>query len=589
MTDDVTGTPLNQRPPSWRHGCGTYAERLFAPVDAASLAVLRIAYGALMVWEVWRYWRAGWITEYFVTPTFFFRYAGFEWLPAPSPAAVYWLWGLMAAAAAGVALGLWYRVSAAVLTLVFTYFFLLDASNYLNHFYLICLLGGLLTFVPAHRIWSLDAWRRSRREQTVPAWTVWLFRFQVGVPYFFGGVAKLERDWLLGIPMRDMLLPKMHLPIVGPYLLEWWVADVFAFGGLLFDLLIVPFLVWKRTRVPAFIVCVLFHLTNKLLLNIGIFPWMMIGATTIFFEPDWPRRLPWIGRRRAAGPNASPPLVWTTSRRCVVAALAAWVLVQTALPLRHYFYAGSTSWTEIGHRFSWRMKLRTKEAIVLFYLVDPRTGEAVPFDASPYVTRRQIGEMSQHPDMILQFGRFLGEQLDAVGYGQHEVRAEAWCSLNGRDPQLLIDPAVDLSQQRRGVDTDAWIMPLEEPLGPRQRRGIEAVRALRARVQSSLPSLGSKSPQRIRQSGSASLRALAPASVILVSSRLTVLRDWSANNSCSPASVTLEPDRLTAVSVGMSLSSASLSSPWDALSRSTLMIFPSGSIDTPASMPFSLL
>jgi hypothetical protein len=414
-------------------------------------------------------------------------------------------------------------------------------------------------------------------------------RFQVGVPYFFGGVAKLERDWLLSIPMRDMLVPRIDLPLVGPYLLEWWVADVFAFGGMLFDLLIVPFLLWKRTRTVAYVVCVLFHLTNKLLLNIGIFPWMMIGATTIFFEPDWPRRLPWIGRRRAHAPAAAAPFGWTPSRRCVVAALAAWVLVQTVLPLRHYFYAGSTSWTELGHRFSWRMKLRTKEAIVLFYLVDPRTGEAVPFDASPYVTRRQIGEMSQHPDMILQFGRFLGEQLDAVGYGRHEVRAEAWCSLNGRDPQLLIDPEVDLSEQERSVNTDAWIMPLEEPLGPRQTRAIEAVRALRARVQSSLPSLGSKSPHRMRQSGSASLRALAPASVIFVSSRFTVFSDCSANSSLNPASVTLEPDRLTPVSVGMSLSSASLSSPCDALSRSTAMIFPSGSSDTPASIPLSLL
>lgn len=495
MSDDVAGTASCGRSPSWRHACAYRAERLFAPVDGASLAVVRIAFGALMVWEVWRYWRAGWITEYFVTPTFFFRYAGFEWLPAPHPQAVYWLWGLMAVAAAGVMLGLCYRPSAAVLTLTFSYFFLLDASNYLNHFYLICLLGGLLTLVPAHRVLSLDSWLRGWRDQTAPAWTVWLLRFQVGAPYFFGGVAKLERDWLLSIPMRDMLVPRIDLPFVGPYLLEWWVADVFAFGGMLFDLLVVPFLVWKRTRTAAFIVCVLFHLTNKLLLNIGIFPWLMIAATTVFFEPDWPRRLGRLSRPPTRAPSSTPlPFVWTGRRRCLVAALGAWVLVQCAVPLRHYFYAGSTSWTEEGHRFSWRMKLRTKEALVLFYVVDPKTGEAFPLDPSPYVTFRQVAEMAQHPDMILQFARFLGEQLEAIGHGDQEVRAEAWCSLNGRDPQLLIDPEVDLSDQRRGVDTAVWIMPLEEPLGPSQRRGIEAVRILRARVQSSLPSPGSKSP-----------------------------------------------------------------------------------------------
>lgn len=438
-----------------------------------------------MVWEVWRYWRYGWIKEYFVDPTFFFRYAGFEWLPAPSPNVAYVLWALIGVGAAGMALGCCYRVSTGAMTLTFLYFFLLDAANYLNHFYLICLLGGLMTVIPAHRIWSIDPSRHGSGVQKVPAWTVWLLRIQVGIPYFFGGIAKLDRDWLLSIPMRDMLFPRIDLPFVGRYLLEWWVADLFALGGLLFDLLVVPCLVWRRTRKAAFVVCVLFHLTNKLLLNIGIFPWMMIAATTLFFQPDWPRRLPWMPGRRRSGQHAVTPFQWTFRSRCVAIAFAAWVLIQFSLPLRHYVYAGNTSWTEEGHRFSWRMKLRTKEALLTFYLVDPSTGDATPFDPSPYVTRRQFSEMAQHPDMILQFARFLGEQLDAVGFGDHEVRAEAWCSLNGRDPQLLIDPQVDLSQQRRGTVRANWILPLEDPPGIKQERAIEAVRSLRGSAHSS--------------------------------------------------------------------------------------------------------
>jgi hypothetical protein len=35
--------------------------RLFAPVDIASLACFRIAFGALMAWEITRYFSRGWI------------------------------------------------------------------------------------------------------------------------------------------------------------------------------------------------------------------------------------------------------------------------------------------------------------------------------------------------------------------------------------------------------------------------------------------------------------------------------------------------------------------------------------------------
>lgn len=473
----VRRTVRLRSPKTWRW------DRLFEPVDAASLALFRIAFGALMVWEVWRYWSYGWIKLYFVDPTFFFRFPGFEWLPTPSESIVYALWFLMGLGAAGMTLGCWYRLSTALVAFPFLYFFLLDASNYLNHFYLICLLSGIMLVVPADRIWSIRAWR-SGGQQTIPAWTIWLLRVQVGIPYFYGGIAKLDRDWLLGIPMQHMLFRNIDLPIVGRYLYEWWTADLFAFGGLLFDLLVVPLLIWKRTRPIAFLACLLFHLTNKLLLNIGIFPWMMIAATTLFFEPDWPRRLPGVPGRYP-GDETPQPASWTFRRRSLVVVLGAWVFIQVTVPLRHYFYAGNTNWTEIGHRFSWRMKLRSKEALLTFYLINPETDEVMPFDPTPYITQRQFLEMAQHPDMILQFARFLGEQLDEIGYGDFEVRAEAWCSLNSREPQLLIDPEADLSRQPRGTSATDWILPLEDPPGERQQRALTSLRKLRAQAYSS--------------------------------------------------------------------------------------------------------
>ena len=64
---------------------------------------------------------------------------------------------ILAAAALGIMLGCFYRLSAAVFCLGFTYIFLMEKAYYLNHFYLICLLSFLLIFIPAGDACSVDA------------------------------------------------------------------------------------------------------------------------------------------------------------------------------------------------------------------------------------------------------------------------------------------------------------------------------------------------------------------------------------------------------------------------------------------------
>src|SRR5690606_31415103 len=132
--------------------------------------------------------------------------------------------------------------------LAFTYIFLLDQATYLNHFYLISLISFLMIFLPLDCAGSVDAWLWPKmRRATAPAWTLWLLRFQVGVAYTFGGIAKLNSDWLRGEPMRNWLAERW-----GQMPSETWVL-FFSWGGALFDLLIVPALLWHRTRIPAFL------------------------------------------------------------------------------------------------------------------------------------------------------------------------------------------------------------------------------------------------------------------------------------------------------------------------------------------------
>ena len=453
------------------------AVRLFAPVDIASLVYFRIAFGALMLIEVWRYFHYGWIARYYIDPIFYFKYYGFGWVhPWPGD----WMYvhflalGVLAVC---VMLGLWYRTAMALLFLGFTYVFLLDQTNYLNHFYLISLFTLIMTFAPAHRAFSVDAARHPEiRADTAPAWALWLLRAQMGIAYFYAGVAKLNGDWLRGEPMRIWLANRTHFPIIGRLFTQEWMVYFFSYGGLLLDLCIVPLLLWRRTRPFAFAAALVFHLTNAELFQIGIFPWFALAATLLFFEPDWPRfrwlRAKLLRTRWASTPQVSGGALDTAgavrslraSERFVLAAMAIYLGIQLLLPLRHFIYPGNVSWTEEGHRFSWHMMLRTKNAKAGFFATDPATGQTWEIDPAEHLTRRQAREMKTRPDMILQFAHYVARLKRAEGYPHIQVRARIMASLNGRRPQLLVDPNVDLASVRRSVLPASWIISLTEPL-----------------------------------------------------------------------------------------------------------------------------
>jgi vitamin K-dependent gamma-carboxylase len=441
------------------------------PVSAASLAVFRIAFGLLMVVNVFLYLFHSLVHEYYIGTAVNFPYGRFTFL-APLPGAgMYLVYWAMAVTGVLIAIGLWYRWSAAAFFVLTTYVFLLDSTYYQNHEYLISLVAFLMILLPADRIWSIDALRRRRPDPpTVPAWVVWLLRFQIGVPYFFGGIAKLDAGWFRGEPLRMWLARRTDIEVIGPLLGTEPVLWIMVYGGLLFDLFIVFFLLHRRTRIPAFIVATLFHVTNARLFGLFIFPWLMIAATTIFFPPDWPERVwAWWGSRRkrqAGGLPAAPvaggstPRVPEASRMrpALVLFLAAWVLIQLVVPLRHHAVEGSPNWTEQGHRFSWHMKLRSKQGTATFIVSDGHQTWRV--DPADHLSSQQIARLAGHPDRLVQFSRYLSDLHDGA-----EVRAETAVSLNGRRRAPIVDPDVDLSSVRvvwwRSAD---WILPLEEPL-----------------------------------------------------------------------------------------------------------------------------
>lgn len=445
---------------------------LFKPVDNSFLVYFRLIFGAIMLWEVWRYFTKGWIARYYIDPTFHFTYVGFEWITPWPGNGMYIHFAVLGVLAVCIMAGFWYRAATALFFMGFTYVFLLDQVQYLNHFYLISLISFLMIFLPAHRAFSIDAKRNPElRSQTTPTWTLWLLRAQLGIAYFFGGVAKLNADWLNGEPMRMWLSERTDFPLIGSLFTKEWMVYQFVYGGLLFDLLIAPFLLWRRTRLPACVAAIAFHLLNNNLFRIGIFPWFMLAATLVFFPPDVPRRIArfltngWQAKEHSnADANPLPDSGSLQTRSRIVALLAIYLAVQLLMPLRHFLYPGNVSWTEQGHNFSWHMKLRDKNGTAKFFATDPVSQKTWEIKPRRYLSSRQVSKMSGNPDMILQFSHFLAEDLRKQGHENIELRVLALASLNGRKSQLLVDPTVNLAVQERNLLPAAWIMPLVETL-----------------------------------------------------------------------------------------------------------------------------
>ena len=445
---------------------------LFEPVDIAFLVFFRIVFGGIMLWEVYRYFTYGWIRRYFVEPVVTFPYYGFSWVQPWPGRGMYIHFFVLGLAAACVMAGFLYRIAAPVFFLAFTYFFLLEQTRYLNHFYLVCLISFLMCFLPAERAFSVDSLvRRKIRSDVVPAWTLWLLRAQVGIPYFYGGIAKLNSDWIRGgEPMRTWLRP---LGAAAPIFTSDWVVYGFVIGGLLLDLFVVPLLLWRRTRPFAFAAAIVFNLINSVIFDIGIFPWLMLGALLIYFPPDLVRRFARAFMSPGeAFPDAAPSQTSVSScptldasQKLVVGLLAVYLAVQLIFPLRHYLYPGNVSWTEEGHNFAWHMKLRTKEGEAVFTITHPGSEQTWTIKPEDYLESHQAMKVTTKPDLLLLFAHHLAEVKRREGYEGVEVRAHAMVSLNGRQPQLLIDPNVDLTKEQVSLLPTRWIVPLTTPLG----------------------------------------------------------------------------------------------------------------------------
>lgn len=133
-------------------------EYLEDEVDGASLGLFRVGLGLTLVVAAARFFVHGWVTKYYVEPTWFFPYEGLSFvrpLPYPGMPALYAAIGILGLA---LAYGAHHRGICGAAFVVFSYAHFCDKTNYLNHYYFISLVLLLVTLAP-----SAEARAASRR------------------------------------------------------------------------------------------------------------------------------------------------------------------------------------------------------------------------------------------------------------------------------------------------------------------------------------------------------------------------------------------------------------------------------------------
>ena len=429
---------------------------LFKYIDNSSLIVFRIIFGFLCFAESVGAIFTGWITKTLVEPKFTFTFIGFEWLQPLPGNWMYVYYAVMGIFGLLIMVGYKYRFSAFMFFIMWCGVYFMQKSSYNNHYYLLVLLSGIMVILPAHKYASIDVKQNPKLKSiAMPAWCKWIFVIQLFILYTYASKAKLYPDWLdLSVP-TSLMEAKINYPIIGGLLQNGFMPYLVGYGGILFDGLIIPMLLFKPTRKYAFFASIFFHLFNSFVFQVGVFPYLSLAFCLFFFNPETVRNIFLKGKElytkaEIIVPNYKPILIGLGS---------VYFAIQIVLPLRHHFIPDDVLWTEEGHRLSWRMMLRSKSGYTNFKVVNTATNKTTPINLTQYLTKKQIRSVNYKPDFMWQFAQYLKKEYKKKGEDV-QVFVSAQVSVNGKPHQHLINEKVDLANIKWNVfKHNDWILP----------------------------------------------------------------------------------------------------------------------------------
>jgi vitamin K-dependent gamma-carboxylase len=355
-----------------------------------------------------------------------------------------------------------------------------------------------------------DRWGAAVKKEktTIPYWQILIFRWQICIVYFYGGIAKIQGDWLSGFPMCYWLesISFKYPESLQPLIQSQEFAHLFSYTGLLFDLMI-PFLLLSfRWRRLALIPVILFHTINDFTWDIGDFPTIMLVSSAIFFAPNWGEKAGivlqknsfiikiiiaatitavihgWYNEDVFKSTNllikclSYPILVYLffrdkdlqegtnsqthffTRKRASLAFLSVWFTFQLLFPFRHFLYKGNPSWTGEGHLFAWRMMLVDTADAWRMRVIIPETGEELPVALNEYINYRQYRKMRRTPKSFLLFAHFIRDRVIENGVPNPIIKMEVWKSVNSRIPQLVNDTTLNYAEVKySSIAPVTWI------------------------------------------------------------------------------------------------------------------------------------
>ncbi|MDA9341499.1 HTTM domain-containing protein [Flavobacteriaceae bacterium] len=439
--------------------------------SASPLIIFRIGFGFMMLYSIIRFWSKDWINTLYLQPKFHFTYYGFEWVK-PLGNLTYLLFFICGLSALFVALGFKYRVAIITFFLSFTYIELMDKTTYLNHYYFISILSFLLIFLPANSSFSIDSYLKKKSYRLVPKWSIDAIKLLVSIVYVYAGLNKINSDWLFkAMPLKIWLPSKYDLPFIGETLMQQnWFHYAMSWSGMIYDLIIPFLLFYKKTRWFAFGLVVFFHVFTGILFPIGMFPYVMIVSSLIFFEAGFHHKIILFLKRilnyffKLKQKIVVKEIYNFKHQKITIIVLSLFFIVQLFLPFRYALYPNELFWTEEGYRFSWRVMLMEKMGYANFKITNSKTGIFFYVDNQDFLTPLQEKQMSFQPDFILEYAHFLGDHFKSKGHKNIQVFVESYVALNGRLSQPFINKNIDLYQQKETFNPKEWILPFNDEI-----------------------------------------------------------------------------------------------------------------------------
>jgi len=405
----------------------------------------------------------------YIDPSFHFTFYGFEWV-TPLGNYTYLLFFICGLSAFFVAIGYRYYMSIIIFFLSFTYIELMDKTTYLNHYYFVSILSFLMIFLPSNSSYSVDSYLQKKSFKYTPKWCVDSIKLLLFIVYFYSGLAKINKDWLFEAqPLKIWLTTGSYdFPLIGSNLMQQeWFHYFMSWGGMFYDLLIPFLLISTRTRVFGFLLVIFFHLFTVLLFPIGMFPYIMIMSSLIFFSSKTHKKIldfilkPFIDKIKSI---REMKIINIQKERISLIVVSVFFIIQFLFPFRYSLYPGELFWNEQGYRFSWRVMLMEKKGYTTFKVVNKENDNSFYIMNNNFLTEFQERQMSFQPDFIIEYAHFLGTYYKNLGLNDIEIYADSYVALNGRISKRFIDPKIDLLKQKRGFKNKDWIIPLDEKI-----------------------------------------------------------------------------------------------------------------------------